>query len=97
MNTIIEWFDPWHARWARLKRGMGLVISGLLLVVGILLFVALLPELPGLVSGTLAGDGEAARTLFVCVVGIAVCILQWQWRAAIYPELRRDPFQKETS
>ncbi|WP_219861527.1 hypothetical protein [Vreelandella piezotolerans] len=97
MNTNIKWLDTWRVRVARVKRGMGLVISGLLLVVGILLSVALAPELPGLVSGTLAGDGEAARALFVCVVGIAVCVLQWQWRAAIYPELRRDPSQKETS
>ena len=97
MNTNIKWLDTWRVRVARVKRGMGLVISGLLLVVGILLSVALLPELPGLISVALAGDGEAARTLFVCVVGIAVCVLQWQWRAAIYPELRRDPSQKETS
>lgn len=96
MNTIIKWFNAWHVRWVRLKRGMGLAISGLLLVVGILLSVALLPELPGLISVALAGDGEAARTLFVCVVGIAVCVFQWQWRAAIYPELRRDPSQKKT-
>ncbi|GAB2712723.1 hypothetical protein [Halomonas garicola] len=97
MNTNIKWLDTWRVRWTRLKRGMGLVISGLLLVVGILLSVALLPELPGLASAALAGDGEAARTLFVCVAGIAVCMLQWRWRAAIYPELRRDPSQNETS
>ncbi|MBZ9539081.1 MULTISPECIES: hypothetical protein [Halomonadaceae] len=97
MNTNIKWLDTWRARVARVKRGVGLVISGLLLVVGILLSVALLPELPGLVSGTITGDGEAARTLFVCVAGIAVCVLQWLWRATIYPELRRDPPQKETS
>jgi hypothetical protein len=97
MNTNIKWLDTWCARVARVKRGVGLVISGLLLVVGTLLSVALLPELPGLVSGTITGDGEAARTLFVCVVGIAVCMLQWRWRAAIYPELRRDPSQNETS
>ncbi|WP_030073707.1 hypothetical protein [Halomonas alkaliantarctica] len=97
MNTNIKWLDTCRVRWARVKRGVGLTISGMLLVVGILLSVALLPELPGLISVALAGDGEAARTLFVCVVGIAVCVLQWQWRAAIYPELRRDPSQKETS
>ncbi|KAA0017431.1 hypothetical protein F0A16_12790 [Salinicola corii] len=97
MNTNIKWLDTWRVRVARVKRGMGLVISGLLLVVGILLSVALLPELPGLVSVALTGDGEAARTLFVCVAGIAVCVLQWLWRATIYPELRRDPSQKETS
>ena len=96
MNSNIKWLDIWRDRVARVKRGVGLVISGLLLVVGILLSVVLLSELPGLVSAALAGDGEAARTLFVCVAGIAVCVLQWLWRAAIYPELRRVPLQKET-
>lgn len=97
MKTKIKWLDTWRVRVARVKRGMGLVISGLLLVVGILLSVALLPELPGLVSAALTGDGESARTLFVCVAGIAVCVLQWRWRATIYPELRRDPPQMEAS
>lgn len=97
MKTKIKWLDTWRVRVARVKRGMGLVISGLLLVVGILLSVALLPELPGLVSAALTGDGESARTLFVCVAGIAVCVLQWRWRATIYPELRRDPSQMEAS
>ena len=36
MNTNIKWLDTWRVRVARVKRGMGLVISGLLLVVGIL-------------------------------------------------------------
>lgn len=85
MNINIKCLDTWRVRWRRVKRGMGLVISGLLLVVGILLSLALLPELPGLISATLAGDGEAARTLFVCAAGITVCVLQWQWRAAISP------------
>lgn len=97
MNTNIKWLDTCRVRWARVKRGVGLAISGMLLVVGLLLSVALLPELPGLISVALAGDGEAARTLFVCVAGIAVCVLQWLWRATIYPELRLDPSQKETS
>ncbi|SDL22638.1 hypothetical protein SAMN05661010_01127 [Modicisalibacter muralis] len=92
-----KWINTWRVRWARVKRGGELGLSGLLLVVGILLSVALLPELPGLVRGTLAGDGETARTLFVCAAGIAVCMLQWRWRTAIYPQLRRDTSQKETS
>ncbi|SHE52293.1 hypothetical protein SAMN02745148_00522 [Modicisalibacter ilicicola DSM 19980] len=91
-----RWISTWRARWMRVKRGGELGFSGLLLVVGILLSLALLPELPGLVRGTLAGDGEAARTLFVCAAGIAVCMLQWRWRAAIYPQLRRDTSQEET-
>lgn len=95
MNTDIKWLDTWRARWARVKRGEELGLSGLLLVVGIFLSVALLPALPGLVRGTLAGDGEATRTLFVCAAGIAVCMLQWRWRAAIYPQLRRDTSQEE--
>lgn len=97
MNINIKWLDVWRVRWAQVKRGVELGLSGLLLMVSILLSVALLPELPSLVSVTLAGDGEAARTLFVCVAGIAVCVLQWLWRATIYPELRRDPPQKEIS
>lgn len=92
-----KWICTLRVRWARVKRGSALGLSGLLLVVGILLSLVLLPELPGLVSGALAGDGEAARTLFVCVAGIAVCMLQWRWRAAIYPQLRRDTSQKEAS
>lgn len=96
MNTNIKWLDAWRVRWARVKRGVELGFSGLLLMVGILLSVALLPELPGLVSGTLAGDGDIASTLFVCVTGIAVCVLQWRWRAAIYPGLRRATRQEET-
>lgn len=96
MNTNIKWLDAWRVCWAQVKRGVELGLSGLLLMVSILLSVALLPELPGLVSGTLAGDGDTARTLFVCAAGIAVCGLQWRWRAAIYPGLRRDPSQKET-
>ncbi len=80
-----KWIGTLRVRWARVKRGGEVGLSGLLLVVGILLSVALLPELPGLVRGTLAGDGEAARTLFICAAGIAVCLLQWRWRAAIYP------------
>lgn len=95
MNTNIKWLDAWRVRWARVKRGVELGLSGLLLMVGVLLSVALLPELPGLVSGTLAGDADTARTLFVCAAGIAVCVLQWRWRAAIYTEIRRDPSQKE--
>lgn len=91
-----KWIDIWRARWARVKRGGELGLSVLLLMVGILLFVALLPELPGLVSGILAGDGDTARTLFVCAAGIAVCVLQWRWRAAIYPGLRRATSQEET-
>lgn len=91
-----KWIDTWRVRWARVKRGGELGLSGLLLMVGILLSVALLPELPGLVSGTLAGDGETARTLFVCAAGIAVCVLQWRWRAAIYPGLRRATSKEET-
>ncbi len=91
-----KWIDIWRARWARVKRGGELGLSGLLLVAGILLSVALLPELPSLVRGTLAGDVETARTLFVCAAGISVCMLQWRWRAAIYPELRRDTSQEET-
>ncbi len=75
MDTNIKWLDTWRVRVARVKLGVGLVISGLLLEVGILLSVALVPELPGLVSVALAGDGEAAHTLFVCVAGIAVCVL----------------------
>lgn len=96
MNTNIKWLDTCRVRWARIKRGGELGLSGMLLVVGILLSVALLPELPGLVSGTLAGDGDIARTFFVCATGIAVCVLQWRWRAAIYPGLRRATRQKET-
>lgn len=91
-----KWIDTWRDSLARVKRGGELGLSGLLLVVGILLSVALLPELPGLIRGTLAGDGEAARTLFVCVAGIAVCMLQWRWRTAVYPQLRRDTSQKDT-
>ncbi|MDT8880299.1 hypothetical protein RSO68_12540 [Halomonas saccharevitans] len=91
-----KWIDTWRVRWARVKRGGALGLSGLLLVVGILLFVAFLTELPGLVRGTLTGDGEAARTLFFSAAGIAVCILQWRWRTALYPELRSDASQEET-
>lgn len=91
-----KWIGTLRVRWARVKRGGEVGLSGLLLVVGILLSVALLPELPGLVRGTLAGDGETARTLFVSAAGIAVCVLQWRWRAAIYPQLRRDTSQEET-
>ncbi|MGC3875387.1 hypothetical protein ACPF7Z_19280 [Halomonas sp. GXIMD04776] len=96
MNAKTRWLDAWRVRWARVKRGVELGFSGLLLMVDILLSVALLPELPGLVSGTLAGDGDIARTLFVCATGIAVCVLQWRWRAAIYPGLRRATRQEET-
>lgn len=85
-----KWLDTWRARWARIKRGWELAISGLLLTVGVLLSVALLPELPSMVWGTLTGDGEAARTLFICAAGVAVCVLQWRWRTAFYPQLRRD-------
>ncbi|MGP9575358.1 MULTISPECIES: hypothetical protein [Halomonadaceae] len=95
MNTNIKWLDAWRVRWARVKRGVEMGLSGLLLMVGILLSVALLPELPGLVSGTITGDDEAARTLFVCLAGIAVCMLQWRWRAAIYLQLRRGTSQEE--
>ncbi|ARS53522.1 hypothetical protein B9G99_12190 [Kushneria konosiri] len=73
----------------RIKRGGELGFSGLLLIVGILLAVALLPEFPSLTRGALTGDNEAMRTLFACLAGIAVCLLQWRWRAAIYPQLRR--------
>lgn len=85
-----KWFDTWRARWARMKRVWELAISGLLLTVGVLLSVALLPELPSMVWGTLTGDGGAARTLFICAAGVAVCVLQWRWRTAFYPQLKRD-------
>lgn len=85
-----KWIDTWRTRWARLKRGWELGIAGLILVSGVLLFVALIPELPSMVWGTLTGDGEAARTLFICAAGVAVCVLQWRWRTAFYPQLRRD-------
>lgn len=85
-----KWLDTWRARWARFKRGWELGIAGLILGAGILLLVALLPELPSMIWSTLTGDGEAARTLFICGAGVAVCILQWRWRTAFYPQLRRD-------
>jgi membrane protease YdiL (CAAX protease family) len=85
-----KWLDTWCTHWVRMKRGWELGISGLILAMGALLFVALLPELPGLIWGALNGDSDAARTLFVCAAGIAVCLLQWRWRTAFYPQLRRD-------
>lgn len=89
-----KWMSIWRARWAQIKRGVELGLSGFLLVVGIMLSVALFSELPGLFRETLTGDSETARTLFVCTAGIAVCVLQWRWRAAIYPGIRRGTPQE---
>lgn len=86
--------DVWRAWWACVLRSWELGLSGLLLGVGILLSLALLPELPHLAWGTLTGRFEATRTLFVCAAGIAVCILQWKWRSAIYPQLKHDASKK---
>lgn len=85
-----KWIDTWRARWTRLKRTWDLICSGFILAAGIIVFVALLPEWPAIVWGTLTGDSEAARTLFICGAGVAVCVLQWRWRTAFYPQLRRD-------
>lgn len=96
MNTNTKWLNTWRARWVGLKRAGELGLSGLLLAVGVVLFVALLPELPGMVWGALTGDREATRTLFICAAGIAVCVLQWRWRTALYPQLRRDTSKEKT-
>lgn len=85
-----KWIESWRSRWAYAKRLFELGVSGLLLVSGVLLALALTTELPGMVWGTLTGDGEAASTLFIFGAGVAVSILQWRWRAAFYPQLRRD-------
>lgn len=96
METRTKWLNNWHARWACIKRAGELGLSGLLMAVGILLFVVLLSELPSMVWDALTGDGEAAGTLFVCAAGIAVCMLQWRWRTAIYPQLRHDASKEKT-
>jgi len=96
MNPRVKWLDTLRTRWVGLKRAGELGLSGLLLAVGVLLFVALLPELPGMAWGALNGDGEAASTLFACASGIAVCSLQWRWRVALYPQLRRDASKEKT-
>jgi len=85
-----KWFDTWRGRWARLKRAWELGVAGLLLFVGIVLFLVSIPELPSMIWGTLTGNGDVASTLIVSVGAIAVCVLQWRWRTAFYPQLRRD-------
>lgn len=92
-----QWFATWHARWMRIKRLGELWLSGVLLLIGALLVVALIPALPGMVSNALAGDTHTIKTLLVCTAGIAVCALQWRWRTAIYPQLRRDVSQDRQS
>ena len=88
MNS--KWFNSWCTRWARLKRAWELGISGLLLVAGIILFLVSIPELPSMIWGTMTGNWDAASTLIVSVGAIAVCVLQWRWRTAFYPQIRRD-------
>ena len=85
-----QWFATWRVRWMRIKRLAELGLSGVLLLIGALLVVALIPALPSVVTNALAGDIHAIKTLLVCTAGIAVCVLQWRWRTAIYPQLRRD-------
>ncbi|MEC8937729.1 MAG: hypothetical protein VYB20_11075 [Pseudomonadota bacterium] len=96
MNAKTRWLDTWRARWVGIKRAGELGLSGLLLAVGVVLFVTLLPELPGMVWDALTGDEEVTRTLFICAVGIAVCVLQWRWRMALYPQLRRNAAKEKT-
>ncbi len=83
-------FDTWRARWARIKRGWELVFSTLFLLLSVLLSVAILPELPSITSRMLAGNGDAAQFLFIYIAFMAVSVLQFRWRTAFYPQLRRN-------
>lgn len=83
-----------RSKWARVRRAWELGCVGMIAVMGILLFLALLPWLPDMVGGTLKGDAEAARGLFSYVAGVGICWLVWHWREAICPQLRKDAQQR---
>lgn len=89
--------DAYGAKWGRVKRTFELVLAGVLLAMGVLLFLALLPSLPGMLWDAVRGDAEAVRGLISAAAAIGLCWVQWEWRAVVYPQLRREARkQRET-
>ena len=84
-------------RWEQFRRYAGHVnrafhtgLSGLLLLIGGVLFILLLPTLPNTLHGLLSGDLGALYILVDIIAGLGVYWLQWRYRHAVFPQLRRD-------
>lgn len=81
--------DACGAKWGRVKRTFEIGLAGVLLAMGVLLLLALLPSLPGMLWDAMRGDAEAIRGLISAAAAIGLCWVQWEWRAVVYPQLRK--------